>query len=210
MEEELSLPRKLLIFLKRNLLISVMFSVGLICLLIGLIQYFLPKSDTVVFEASKEVSASETEAKKDTIFVDVSGEVDSPGLYEFKSEARVKDALDKAGGFTSDADQDYISKNLNLAAKLSDGMKIYIPKVGEVAPLVISSNSESEHAVLGTSTLISINTSSASEIETLPGVGPVTAQKIISNRPYASLEELVSKKSVGQSLFSKIKDQISL
>ncbi len=207
--EELSLPQKLLLLFKQNLLISGLFAIGVVCLLVGLIQYFSPKSETITFESAQEVKSASTELEQNKhIFVDVSGEVNNPGLYEFEPQKRVKDALDKAGGLSSEADSTYISKNLNLAAPLADGMKIYIPRAGEQsAAQLVTSGSGTD---TGGSNIISINNSSQSELEELSGVGPVTAQKIISNRPYGSLEELVSKKSIGQSLFSRIKDQISL
>lgn len=207
--EELSLPQKLLMHVKRNMLIVAVFSVGMICLSIGLIQYFSPKSEPIVFETQGEVKAAEIEAELESVFVDVSGEVNSPGLYEFEPQSRVKDAIDKAGGISSDADTEYLSKNLNLAAKLTDGAKIYIPKVGQESSTQLVTSSSG----LKTSqaeTIISVNNSTQSELESLAGVGPVSAQKIISNRPYANLEELVSKKAVGQALFTKIKDHLSL
>ncbi|MBP7832162.1 MAG: SLBB domain-containing protein [Candidatus Levybacteria bacterium] len=207
--EELSLPQKLLTHIKRNMLIVAVFSVGMICLLIGLIQYFSPKSDVIVFEAQGEVKAANTKAELDSLFVDVSGEVNSPGLYELKPKSRVKDALDKAGGVSSEADTEYISKNLNLAAIVTDGMKIYIPKIGqEASSQLITSSSGLETSSY--KSVISINSGTQSDLELLAGVGPVTAQKIISNRPYASLEELVTKKAVSQALFTKIKEQLSL
>ncbi len=208
--EELSLPQKLLTHIKRNMLIVAVFSVGMICLLIGLIQYFSPKSEPIVFESQGEVKSAETKIESTSVFVDVSGEVKNPGLYEFKIDARVYDALDKAGGLRESADFEYVSKNLNMAAKLSDGMKIYIPKAGESDTNLITTSSGLDSGSDTSSSIISINNASVTQLESLPGVGPVTAQKIIASRPYSSLEELVSKKATGQSLFSKIKDAISL
>lgn len=210
--EEFSLPQRLLGFVKNNLLISLLFSAGLICLFIGLIQYFLPKSEKIELEVTSEASADSKPEEIKTIFVDVSGQVKAPGLYEFKSQDRIKDAIEKAGGLHENADYAYVSKHLNQAAKLADGMKIYIPEEGEaeVSQLVSSGSAPEGEQVLRYSSVVSINNSSQSDLESLPGIGPVTAQKIISQRPYTSVEELVSKKSVGQSLFSKIKDQIGL
>jgi competence protein ComEA len=70
-------------------------------------------------------------------------------------------------------------------------------------------SSNSSGSVQGSSTgSVNINQATEEELDALPGVGPVTAQKIISNRPYQSVDDLVSKKAVGQSVFSKIKDQV--
>ncbi len=210
--EELALPQRLLKIVRNNLLVSVLFSVGMIFLLIGLIQYLVPQAEKIELQATPDISAANIKEESKIIFVDVSGKVKNPGLYEFKSQDRVKDAIDRAGGLHESADYDYVSKNLNQAALLSDGMKIYIPEENEteVSSLVSSGLIQDGGYVLGQSAKVSVNSASQSELESLPGVGPVTAQKIIAQRPYASLEELVSKKSVGQGLFSKIKDQVGL
>lgn len=202
-----SLSSRIITTIKGNLVVSALISVGLICLLIGLIQYFAPVPQQIEFKSAESVMSASASASSE-IFVDVSGEVDSPGVYTLASDARLQDALRAAGGLSADADREYVSKSLNLASKLHDGVKIYIPRVGEEnIPVAVAEGRVSMNPASG---VPSINSSSQSELEELPGVGPVTAQKIIENRPYTSLEELVSKKSVGQSLFGKIKDQISL
>jgi competence protein ComEA len=128
----------------------------------------------------------------------------NPGVYELPGRSRVEDAIVAAGGLTSEADEERIALTLNRAANLVDGAKLYIPKTGESTAPVTSYNLESQ------SPLVHINFASQSELEALPGVGPVTAQKIIAGRPYQTLDELVSKKAVGQSLFEKIKPQLAL
>lgn len=206
--ESLPFHLRLLNLIKDNLFVSALISVGVICLSIGLIQYFTPASQQIEFK-SGESGVFASDSAKENIVVDVSGEVESPGVYELEAEARLKDALTAAGGLGVNADRIYVSKALNLASKLHDGVKIYIPAVGEenIQPQVLSSGSEIGAAASG---LASINSASQTELEGLTGIGPVTALKIINNRPYASLEELISKKSVGKSLFEKIKEQISL
>ncbi|MBP9719246.1 MAG: ComEA family DNA-binding protein [Candidatus Levybacteria bacterium] len=161
------------------------------------------------------------QTKKDTengnIVVDVSGGVLAPGVYRLSDNARVEDALHAAGGFSSDADLDWTQHSLNLAAKVTDGMKIYIPRIGEEMQSVTESNSAAAGGgttmgVAGVSTngMVSINSASSSELEALPGIGPVTAGKIIDNRPYGSIDELLSKKAVGKSVYEKIKELVSL
>ncbi len=115
-------------------------------------------------------------------------------------------------GLPEKADRNWVEKNLNLAAKLSDGAKIYIPKLGELQNNTTNfvQGISSEGNVTGSNSLINVNTVSASELDTLHGVGPVTAQKIISNRPYQSVDELLSKKSVNSKVFSQIKDKVSV
>jgi competence protein ComEA len=133
------------------------------------------------------------------IFIDVAGAVAIPGVYQLPERCRLEMALKVAGGLTEEADQDFVAKNINLAAKLSDGAKVYIPKTGEKAPVSTQ-----------TTGLIKINTASSSELETLSGIGPKTAEKIINGRPYQTIDELLTRKIVGQSVFEKIKDEVSV
>jgi len=138
------------------------------------------------------------------ISVDVSGAVKNAGVYKLNEGLRMEDAINAAGGFSEDADQQYISKYINLAQKLIDGSKIYIPLMGEN----ISVSQVGQVAGTNISSKININTASQSELEALAGVGPVTAGKIISSRPYQKIEELIDKKVIGKSIFEKIKDSI--
>lgn len=183
---------------------------GLLFLLYGLTALSRPHDTKgeITFEAASDTSPLAKEAEKKLVTVDVSGAVEKPGVYDLPSDARVQDALIAAGGMSTEADREKISKGLNLAAKLTDGGKIYIPKMGEEAL------ASSGQTVLGSTTVssgtININTASASELDKLQGVGQVTAEKIISNRPYGSIEELVSKKIIGQKVFEQIKGKISV
>jgi len=161
----------------------------------------------ITFESE---SASPSVEAVDKISVDVEGAVNSPGVYKVNKAARVEEAIVAAGGLSGDADTETISKTLNRAATLVDGAKIFIPKTGDssISPDNIVRR-ESGSTVLGEN-FININTASESELDSLPGVGPVTAGKIISGRPYQTLEELVAKKAIGQSLFEKLKNQLIL
>lgn len=138
------------------------------------------------------------------ISVDVSGAVNKPGVYQLSSGSRIEEAIAAAGGFKETANGEYISKYLNMAQRLSDGTKVYVPIAGEQA------STTQGMTVAGTSTQAKVNINSASqaEIEALPGIGPATASKIISGRPYQQIEELISKKIVGKTLFEKIKDSL--
>lgn len=201
-EASSSIPQKLLVFVKTNILISALFFLGVILLSIGLMQFVLQPKEDIQFIPGEAVEGASTAE----IFVDVSGEVQKPGVYKIDSKARTQDALVAAGGLTADADRSYVSKSMNLAAPLTDGMKIYIPKHDEMSP----ASSNMRIASGSVSGLISINSGSSSELESLPGIGPVTAGKIIDNRPYGSVDELLSKKVVGQATFDKIKDLAGL
>jgi competence protein ComEA len=179
--------------------------VGILLIGVGLIQYSFPqKTEEIILEKAED-NDDQTIANEATVIVDIAGAVQQPGVYTMSKDARLQDVVVAAGGLHSDVSTEAVAKQLNLAAKVTDGQKIYIPFEGEEQQLVLQA------AVAGSSTsLININSASASELDTLSGVGPVTAEKIISNRPYASLEELVSKKALGQSVFEKIKESLIL
>lgn len=154
------------------------------------------KKDAKVYPKSSLIESQKL------ISVDVSGAVNNPGVYQLIESTRIEDAVKAAGGFAESANDEYISKYINLAQKLVDGSKIYIPAVGETVS--IPQGGQAAGAV----SKININTATQSELESLSGVGPVTASKIISARPYQKIEELLEKKVVGKSVFEKIKDSI--
>ena len=179
--------------------------IGLIFIIIGgylLLNSNKSNSSVEIIQADK---ISTVEQKKITI--DVSGAVFKPGVYQLKEGSRLQDGLVMAGGLSDEADRDWVEKNLNLAIKLTDGNKVYIPRVGEA-------NDESNQGlgqVAGMATgLININTASMADLDTLSGVGEKTAEKIIAGRPYSKIEDLVDKKIVGKAVFEKIKEKISI
>ncbi len=167
--------------------------------------FFLFKKENSGKVVFSENSASAYSEMK--IVVDIEGAVMSPGVYTLDSGARIGDLLILAGGFAQDADRDWTAKYLNQAARLSDGGKIYIPRVGEGI---------STASVLGTSDgvdtgeKININSATLAELDKLPGVGEVTAGKIIAGRPYLTVEELKSKKIVGNAVYEKIRELVDL
>lgn len=189
-------------FLKKNLLLVILVLGGVLMLVVGALQFFSKSDDSgIEFESVK----NEVEAV--TIFVDISGAVKNPGVFEFSSEERISDAIKLAGGLSDDANKEYISKNVNQAQKLSDGMKLYFPFEDEEVATVLGSSSNSE--AQSTGGLININSASQSQLESLPRIGPVTAEKIIAGRPYSGVEELLIRKVVGSSVFENIKDLIT-
>lgn len=183
------------LLVKAKPLSAVLFALGAVFIIIGIISVSFAREpkDGIIFETN-EASASSK------IIIDVAGAVVKPGVYELLGDSRIQDALVAAGGLSSLADRDYVSRNLNLALKLKDGVKIYIPKAGESVSQK-TQNSESQ---------ININTASLSQLDKLPGIGPVTGQKIIDNRPYQDIQELLNKKIVGQKVFEQIKERITV
>lgn len=165
------------------------------------------RENKISFESGSDfhVEGASTSATE-KIIVDVEGAVISPGTHELAIDARIQDALTAAGGLTENADKERVAKTLNLAAKLTDGAKLYIPSIGETTTV----SSGSTVAGANESGLININTAASAELEALPGIGPVTAKKVIDARPYSTVDELLTKKVVSQSVFAKIKDKISI
>ena len=147
----------------------------------------------------------------DEITVEISGAVEKPGVYKMKNGDRVDDLLIIAGGLATDTDRIWVEKNINRAAKINDGQKLYIYHSGELSA---KSNGDIkvDQEVLGVTNggLVNINTASASELDKLSGIGPVYAQSIIEHRPYSNLEDLVKNGAIKQSVFDKIKNEISV
>ncbi|HLD01492.1 MAG TPA: ComEA family DNA-binding protein [Patescibacteria group bacterium] len=201
MESEASLER-LQLFIKENILPILIGFIGIAFLLFGTIVWTSNSSnDEIVFEEGQSLE-NDQEAAEEKIVVDIAGAVQKPGVYSLSSQARLQDLFIAAGGLSNEADRAYVAKSINLAAKLSDGTKIYIPFTGEQVPSVLGAESQTGK--------ININTAPESQLDTLTGVGPATITKIVVNRPYTKLEELVDKKVLSQSIFEKIKDQITL
>ena len=178
---------------------------GIFVGLAGVLTFLLMNRDK---EPEMEIIEIGQEENKAKIWVDVGGAVEKPGVYSLPGDSRQADALTAAGGLGEKADREWVEKNLNLAQKLVDGAKIYIPERGET-----DSNKDSPRSSLQGESLqgrININTAGSAELDTLYGVGPATAEKIIQNRPYGAVEELLSKKAVKSNVYEAIKDKISV
>ncbi len=158
-------------------------------------------------EAKLELIKNDAEVNN-KVMIDVAGEVNRAGLYEMNEGSRVGEALGLAGGLAKEADVAWVEANINRAELVKDGMKIYIPKIGEKVE---------EGSVLGTknsSGLVSINKAGVEELDTLSGIGPSIAKKIIEYREdnggFKTIEELKLVPGIGEKLFDKIKDEISI
>ena len=187
---------------KLQLAVLAFFFLGLFLMALGA-GLFLFKGgksqDIQIIPATSDLAAGE-------ITVHVDGAVARSGVYKLKAKARVNDAIAAAGGLSSQAD----SAKINLAAKVSDGQKVDIPAVGEsVSPADAKALAGKQSVGGSVSQLVNINTASASELDKLPGIGPVTTQKIIASRPYSDSRDLLTKKVVNMSTYEKIKDLIT-
>lgn len=160
----------------------------------------------------------EKDDKNKEIIVHITGAVKKNGIVKLKDGARIYDAIEMAGGSTDDAD---LSK-INLAYVLEDGQKVYIPKIGEIN----QENAEEEYITFeygnnkniiqdynkGGNEKVNINTANQTELETLPGIGTTTAEKIIDyrnkNGKFSSIEDIQNVKGIGNAKYENIKESI--
>ena len=169
-----------------------------------------------ILEVAQTNTTKETEEKN--IFVHIAGCVQKEGMLELSSNSRIADAIEKAGGLTQEADL----SDINLAYLLEDGMKIYIPNQNERQ----ENNEKTENTAKTESTpsmqiqdtntkqdVININTATQEELDTLPGIGPATAAKIIAYREekgkFKQKEEIKEVSGIGEAKYEKMKEYIS-
>lgn len=150
---------------------------------------------------------SESENEVKTIMVHISGAVHKPGVVELEEGKRLIDAVDLCGGLKDDADIDRI----NLAKKLADEEKIYIPRIGEEIPADIGFSDKSNNNT--DNGKININTCSKAELMLLPGIGDALADRIIEYRekmPFKTIEDIKNVPGIGEKRFEAIKDLITV
>lgn len=176
---------------------------------------FLIKNETDGGSTKVEILEDATESEMKDLVVEVAGAVENPGVYKLSTNARIEDLLIAAGGLSVNADREWMEKSLNRAAKITDGQKIYIPRTGEQSDVLSAKDSgvyqtTSSNFSAGGSGLININTASQKELESMWGIGPVYAQNIIEQRPYSSVEELLSRKIIKQNVYDRNKDKMTV
>ena len=159
----------------------------------------------------------EATATPGLVRVYVNGAVRQTAVYELLPNSLIQQAIEAAGGFTEEANTAVI----NLAQPLVDGMQIYVPAQGEEMPVLIPTTNNqpntSSPSASGTGNnggLININTASQAELETLPGIGPTTAQNIIAHREanglFQTIENIMDVSGIGDGRFNQIKDLITV
>jgi competence protein ComEA len=135
------------------------------------------------------------------VIVQAAGAVVRPGLFRLAPGSRVDDLVQAAGGLAADADPDRV----NLAALLTDGEKIYIPRVGEPLPADAVDNSASSSGAQP----IDLNTASIADLDTLPGIGPATAQAIVDYRSqhgrFRSVDDLLNVRGIGPAKLEELR-----
>lgn len=157
-------------------------------------------------EKDYNVEIPETEEKK-KIVVHVTGEVKNTGVFELEENSRVIDAIIAAGGETKLADLD----NLNLAAPIYDGEKIYVPSIIDTVSKGEKNNTGHNKQ---NSNKIDINSATVEEFQQLPGIGPSKAKNIIEYRQkvgrFAEINELLEVTGIGEKTLNRIRDKLTI
>lgn len=156
----------------------------------------------------KEKEVENISTKEVTVYV--SGAINNPGIVTLNQGDRLSDAVDKLGGMTEDADFNQV----NLAIKVEDEKHYIIPKIGEKIEIPVEQRQESALENKENSTKININSATIEELDTLPGVGEATANKILNyrneNGKFNSIEEIKNVNGIGDKKYEEIKDLISV
>lgn len=186
---------------------------------LGTIIYIIYKSisnngyEEIDFDESIKIEQKEeTQEEKRNIVLHITGEVVTPGIIKIEEGSRVTDAIEAAGGVTENADLNKI----NLAYVLEDGQKLYIPGIYDTAENGLITENIGENIIedfyVKLNSKININKATQTELETLTGIGPSTAIKIINfrkeNGKFKSIEDIKNVPGIGESKFQAIKENI--
>jgi competence protein ComEA len=177
-------------------------------------------------EGGRLASAASPSARDSTLgivavaelVVDVGGAVGRPGVYRLPAGSRVGDAVREAGGFSPAIDVAAVERSLNLAASLTDGAKLHVPSLGDVAPppaapTTTGTIGQPPSGGSGAGGRLDLNRATPEELDTLPGIGPVTAAKIIAareERPFGSVDELDERGVVGPTVLARLRELVSV
>jgi competence protein ComEA len=178
--------------------------VGALVVSLAVLLVRRPEAPRIVVQQAPIARAAASPPVPERLVVQLSGEVIAPGVYQLPVGARIEDALKAAGGATESGD----IHRLNLAARLADGQQIVVPK--RVSPLL----APAADALSPTPGRLNLNVASVAQLDRLPGVGPVTAQRIVAYReqhgPFTSIEQLRQANLVNASTYEKIKELVGI
>ena len=161
----------------------------------------------------EEENKIEETKKEEYIIVHITGAVQKQGIVEVKKDARISDVIKKAGGITEEAD---LTK-INLAYAVKDGQKIYVPNINDKKDVEYITEKPGEAVIeeeKGKKEKVNINTATQTELETISGIGPSTALKIINyrteNGKFKKIEDITNVPGIGEAKFKSIKDSITI
>ena len=193
-----------------------------VAILIGALAIVVALSGSGAPEVAGPEATIGGSAQPDTaateLVIDVAGAVVTPGVYRLAPGARIGDAIDAAGGFSPRVDAGRVGTELNLAATLADGQQVRVPSRDDDAPIAgggsgSAGGSGGGGVSGGSGALIDLNRASQAELESLPGIGPVAAGKIIEARaqsPFRTIDELRERGLVGQKTFDSLRALITV
>jgi competence protein ComEA len=169
---------------------------------------FATKSTATSVAPIDATVAPSTTSVPSSIVVYVAGAVAAPGVYTLEPAARVTDAVTAAGGAAADADLDVV----NLAAVVTDGERIYVPKVGETIPAVIGDTAAATDTTPAGP--VNVNSATADQLDVLPGVGPTTAAAIIAHReqhgPFQTVDQLGDVRGIGPAKLDALRGLVTV
>ena len=174
------------------------------CVVLVSVRGAAPQTELLIPRATATTATSSHE-----LYVHVAGAVARPGLYRVRAGSRVADLLDAAGGPTADADV----HQLNLATKVDDGQRVYVPRTGE-APAPGPGGDGTVGPSVEQSGPLDLNTATQPQLEELPGVGPSTAKAILEYREkngrFRAVEELLDVRGIGPAKFAEIEPLVKV
>jgi len=203
---------------KEKLIIAI---IGIV-LIISIVVYFLDKDEAEEYiEVNNEIAgldmegeSQEIEEEYEEIILHIVGAIKNPGIVRIKEGSRIVDVIEAAGGITEDADM----SKINLAYIVEDGQKIFVPSItDEITEETEYVTSESGDNIIvdnneGENMMVNINKATQTELETLPGIGPAMALRIIEHREengnFENIEDIKNVKGIGDAKFENIKNNI--
>ena len=188
----------------------------LIVICVILVYYLFTRKEEYVENININMT-SEENIEKNKIIIYITGAIKNEGIYEIEENSRIADSIEIAGGLREDAN----IEDINLAYVLEDGMKIHIPSINENINEIQDNTNEYITKENGDTKIsnnsnekININTATQTELETLPGIGPSTALKIVDyrkeNGKFNTIEDIKKVNGIGENKFAKIKDLIKI
>lgn len=199
---------KIYLFLKEYKFMTIV----LVSVILGIAVMLSPIMYRLVYQnpSSDQSNIANTGIYEDAVTVCVAGEVQNPGNYTLTSDDRIEDAIEMAGGLTDNAD----TSDINLAQRLSDEQYIKIPSIQAENSSSSDNHSSAETSKEILTGIVNINTASAAELQQLPGIGEVTANRIIEYRnnvgTFADKRDIMNVKGIGNSIYDKIKNNITI